>query len=118
MEVVADDGLDDVAAQVGEHWAAAGENDRAMHYFEVAADRAALGVFANEETIALYRKAISLTGTDAIAIAGQSPLTSTRLPAVAGSTRNSVHILMLIDSFDEARMAVTGGIVRLRAETL
>ena len=114
MEVVADDGLDDVAAQVGEHWAAAGENDRAIHYFEVAADRA-IRVYANEESIALYRKAISLTGTDAIAIAGPSPLTSTRLPAVAGLYEKLCSVLTLVDSFDEGRMAANEGIARLRA---
>ena len=85
-----------------------------MHYFEVAADRA-IGVYANEESIALYRKAISLTGTDAIAIAGQSPLTSTRLPAVAGLYEKLCSVLTLVDSFDEGRMAANEGIARLRA---
>ena len=41
MEASAGDGLEDDAAFVGQHWAAAGQDDRAIHYFEMAADRAA-----------------------------------------------------------------------------
>ena len=67
-----------------------------MHYFEVAADRA-IGVYANEESIALYRKAISLTGTALPSpVAGQSPLTSYQIRQQSqGSTEKLCSILTI-----------------------
>ena len=114
MEASAGDGLDDDAVLVGQHWAAAGENDRAIHYFEMAADRAARA-YANEESIALYRKAISLTTCAAIAGVGPWPLTPTNSPTVARLHRKLCSILLMVDSFDEARKAANEGIARLRA---
>jgi len=67
------DRLDEVAAVLGHHYAMAGETERAVHYLEVAADHAA-SVFANDEAIALYRKALGLVAeqptADAMAKAG------------------------------------------------
>jgi class 3 adenylate cyclase/tetratricopeptide (TPR) repeat protein len=51
--------LVEVAAVLGLHFAAAGEGDRALHYLEVAADHAA-SIFANDEAVASYRRALEI----------------------------------------------------------
>jgi adenylate cyclase len=114
MEVSAGDGLADMAAHLGQHWAAAGENDRAMYYFEMAADRAARD-YANEESVALYRRAISLVCTDAIAGVSPSPSTSIISPRLSRYYEKLCSILTLVDSFVEAGTAAKEGIARLRA---
>ena len=52
---------EEVAGQLGHHFAAAGEVGRASYYFEQAGDNAAT-VFANEEAVMSYRAALSLAG--------------------------------------------------------
>jgi class 3 adenylate cyclase/tetratricopeptide (TPR) repeat protein len=59
LEAASSDRLDEVAAVLGHHFAMAGETERAVHHLEVAADRAAC-VFANDEAVALYRRALAL----------------------------------------------------------
>lgn len=59
LEASSSDRLDEVAAVLGHHFAMAGETERAIHHLEVAADHAA-SVFANDEAIALYRRALGL----------------------------------------------------------
>src|SRR5579863_7331220 len=59
LEASSSDRLDEVAAVLGHHFAMAGETDRAVHHLEVAADHAA-SAFANDEAIALYRRALGL----------------------------------------------------------
>ncbi len=63
METNAADRLDEVAAVLGHHFAAAGEEDRALSYFELAGDQADR-VYANKEAIALYRQALAVIGRD------------------------------------------------------
>ncbi|HTT91786.1 MAG TPA: AAA family ATPase [Acidimicrobiales bacterium] len=55
--------LEEMAALLGHHFAMAGEVERACHYFEIAGDHAA-SVFANEEAVASYRRALQVLGTD------------------------------------------------------
>ena len=55
--------LDEVAAVLGGHLAAAGQAERAAHYLELAGDRAAR-VFANDEAIDLYRQALAVIDGD------------------------------------------------------
>ena len=55
--------LDEVAAVLGGHFAAAGQADRAAHYLELAGDRAAR-IFANDEAIGLYRQALAVIDGD------------------------------------------------------
>ena len=59
LEAASSDRLDEVAAVLGHHFAMAGETERAVHHLEVAADHAA-SVFANDEAVALYRRALGL----------------------------------------------------------
>ena len=59
LEASATDRLEEVAAVLGGHFAAAGEADRAVHYLEMAGDHAAR-IFANEEAIASYRQALAV----------------------------------------------------------
>ena len=59
LEANAAERLAEVAAVLGHHFAAAGEDDRAVHYLELAGDHADR-IFANEEAIALYRQALAI----------------------------------------------------------
>ena len=54
LEAASAERLEEVAAVLGHHYAAAGETERAVHYLEVAGDHA-VSVFANDEAIASYR---------------------------------------------------------------
>jgi hypothetical protein len=53
--------LEEVAAVLGHHYAAAGETERAVHHLELAADHA-VSVFANDEAILSYRSALAVVG--------------------------------------------------------
>jgi adenylate cyclase len=59
LEAASLDRLEEVAAVLGHHYAAAGENERAVHHLEVAGDHAA-SVFANEEAITSFRAGIKI----------------------------------------------------------
>ncbi len=59
LEAASLDRLEEVAAVLGHHYAAAGENERAVHYLEVAGDHAA-SVFAMDEAVASYREALAI----------------------------------------------------------
>ena len=61
LEATSADRLDEVAAVLGHHYAAAGETGRAVHYLEVAGDHA-VSVCANEEAISSYRVALAVVG--------------------------------------------------------
>ncbi|HXR23424.1 MAG TPA: AAA family ATPase, partial [Acidimicrobiales bacterium] len=61
LEATAAERLEEVAAVLGFHYAAAGETERAVHHLEVAADHA-VSVFANDEAISSYRSALALVG--------------------------------------------------------
>ena len=59
LEAASLDRLEEVAAVLGHHYAAAGEDERAVHYLEVAGDHAA-SVFANEEAITSFRSGMKI----------------------------------------------------------
>ena len=63
LEARSEGRLEEVAAVLGGHFAAAGQADRAAHYLELAGDRAAR-IFANDEAIGLYRQAIAVIDGD------------------------------------------------------
>ncbi len=58
MEVLSSGRLQEVAAVLGRHFSASGELERALHYFEVAGDRA-MGAFANDEAEASFRSGLA-----------------------------------------------------------
>ncbi len=62
LETASADRLVEVAI-LGHHLAAAGESERAVHYLEMAADHAA-SVFANDEAVACYRRALEIVDVD------------------------------------------------------
>ncbi|HTW07507.1 MAG TPA: AAA family ATPase, partial [Acidimicrobiales bacterium] len=64
LEGTSADRLEEVASLLGHHFAMAGETERAVHYLELAGDHAA-AVFANEEAITSYRRALELVGVGA-----------------------------------------------------
>jgi predicted ATPase/class 3 adenylate cyclase len=63
LEESSSDRLEEVAALLGHHYAAAGERHRAVHHLEVAGDHAA-SAFANDEAISSYREALSILAED------------------------------------------------------
>ena len=60
LEDVYADELEAISVQLGQHFDKAGNFGRAMHYFNLAADNAAR-IYAYEEAIAHYTRALSLT---------------------------------------------------------
>ena len=60
LAAASSDRLPEVAAVLGRHYAAAGNAEQAMHYLELAGDRAT-DAFANEEAIASFRAALAVT---------------------------------------------------------
>ena len=64
LEAASLDRLEEVAAVLGHHYAAAGETERAVHYLEVAGDHAA-SVFANEEAITSFRAGMKIADQEA-----------------------------------------------------
>ena len=116
LEASATDRLEEVAALLGRHFGAAGEDGRAVHYLEMGGDHAAQ-ILANEEAIALYRQAL--------AVAGGELRPGNAAAATAGPTRSVVaaricerlaDILTLVDRFDEARSTVVAGLASLGPE--
>ena len=63
LEAASADRLEEMAAVLGHHYAAAGESERAVRYLEVAGDHAA-GVFANDEALASYSRALEIVDQD------------------------------------------------------
>ena len=61
LEAAAEGRTDEVAAVLGRHFAAAGEPDRALRYFEMAGDHATAS-FANDEAISSFRSALAIAG--------------------------------------------------------
>jgi len=61
LEAAADGRTDEVAAVLGRHFAAAGEPERALRYYEIAGDHATAS-FANDEAISSYRAALAIAG--------------------------------------------------------
>ena len=62
LEQAAAGRTDEVAGLLGHHYAIAGEPERAVHYLEIAGDRAA-STFANDEARAHYRRLLELLGS-------------------------------------------------------
>ena len=60
LEVVAGDMLAEVAPVIGRHYASAQDAGNAVHYLEMAGDRAT-ETFANDEAIASFREALAVT---------------------------------------------------------
>lgn len=63
METAMADRLNEVAALLGNHYALAGETQRSVHYLELAGDQA-VSVFANDEAITSYRRALAMVGPE------------------------------------------------------
>jgi tetratricopeptide (TPR) repeat protein len=73
LEAAAEGRTDEVAAVLGRHFAAAGEPDRALCYYEMAGDHATAS-FANDEAISSYRAALAITGNGEAAVELQAKL--------------------------------------------
>ena len=73
LEAAAEGRTDEVAAVLGRHFAAAGEPERALRYYEIAGDHATAS-FANDEAIASYRAALAIAGEGEAAVELQAKL--------------------------------------------
>jgi class 3 adenylate cyclase/tetratricopeptide (TPR) repeat protein len=73
LEAAAGGRTDELAAVLGRHFAAAGETDRALRYFELAGDHATAS-FANDEAISSFRSALALAGEGEAAVELQAKL--------------------------------------------
>ncbi|HWM97842.1 MAG TPA: AAA family ATPase, partial [Streptosporangiaceae bacterium] len=73
LEAAADGRTDEVAAVLGRHFAAAGEPERALSYYEMAGDHATVS-FANDEAISSFRSALEIAGEGAAAVELQAKL--------------------------------------------
>ena len=63
LEAMSAGRLEEVAALLGSHFAAAGEAERAVQYFEVAGDHAT-AAFANDEAVSTFRSALAIVDGD------------------------------------------------------
>ena len=116
LEARATDRLEDVAAVLGGHFAAAGEADRAVHYLEMAGDHAAR-VFANEEAIASYRQALAVMDeTPTSGSPGQPAVATGRTTTAVDLCEKLALLLLLVDRFSEARTVALAGLARVHPE--
>jgi adenylate cyclase len=110
LEVMAAGGRPELAGMLGHHFAMAGEAEKAAHYLEMAADEAAK-VFANDEALASYRRALEV-----LKAAGGLPA-----PRLAGISAKFAELCWLIGRYAEGRAVLeeatelgqAAGIVRL-----
>jgi class 3 adenylate cyclase len=106
--------LDEVAAVLGRHFAAAGETDRAVHYLELAADHAAR-ILANEEAIASCRQALAvMDGEAGPSSPGQPAVADGRTATALDLSEKLALLLTVVDRFGEARTAALDGLARVR----
>ncbi|HUC14013.1 MAG TPA: AAA family ATPase [Acidimicrobiales bacterium] len=116
LEASATGRLEETAAVLGRHFAAAGEDDRAVHYLELAGDHADQ-IFAHEEAIASYRQALAVINADRAANGGVPPAAaSERRVTVARICEKLADLFLLIDRFEEARSAALAGLAIARPE--
>jgi DNA-binding SARP family transcriptional activator len=73
LEAAAEGRTDEVAAVLGRHFAAAGEPERALRYYEMAGDHATAS-FANDEAIASFHAALAIAGEGEAAVDLQAKL--------------------------------------------
>jgi predicted ATPase/class 3 adenylate cyclase len=102
LEAASGPRLEEVAGVLGNHFALAGETERARHYLELAADRAA-SAFANDEAIASYRYALAVAGR--AAEEGSARWTDAWTKAVKVRARLA-EVLLRTGRHEEAREAL------------
>ena len=116
LEARSSDRQGEVAAVLGGQFAAAGQADRAAHYLELAADRAAR-IFANDEAIGLYRQVLAILDEDPQAAGTSRPVPGhAQMATTVPVCEKLAALLMLVDRFGEARAAALDGLARTRAE--
>lgn len=112
LEASAANPMEELAAVLGRHFAAAGEGDRAIHYLELAGDHAA-GIFANDEAIGLYRQVLSVIDGDGKAVGtAERVLGHLQITRAVAVCEKFAALLMLVDRFGEARALALDGLAR------
>ena len=97
LEAASADRLEELAALLGKHFAAAGEADRALYYLEMAGDHATR-VYANDEAVSSFRVGI--------AVAGARPGSGEAMSTTAVALRAKLaHVLWRTGRLEEAREA-------------
>jgi tetratricopeptide (TPR) repeat protein len=102
LEAMSAGRLEQAAALLGRHFAAAGEAERAVHYFEMAGEHAARA-FANEEAILSFRSALEIADED-----GSNNEVMAR--AAAGVWAKLAEVLWAVWRLGEAREAFQAAI--------
>ena len=102
LEAMSAGRLEQVAALLGRHFAAAGEAEHAVHYFEVAGEHATRA-FANEEAISAFRSALAVADEDC---SGTEVMTQ----AAAGVWAKLAEVLWRTWRLEEAREAFQAAI--------
>jgi class 3 adenylate cyclase/tetratricopeptide (TPR) repeat protein len=116
LEARSEGRLEEVAAVLGGHFAAAGQADRAVHYLELAGDRAAR-IFANDEAIGLYRQTLAVIGGDGSAVGtGKRVLGYVQIATAVAVCERLAALLMLVDRYGEARAVALDGLARTPVE--
>jgi class 3 adenylate cyclase/tetratricopeptide (TPR) repeat protein len=96
--------LEEAAGLLGHHYAMAGQPERAAHYLEMAADRAA-AAFANDEAVASYRWELELGEQF-----GAAPT------AVASTRRKLSEVYARLGRYDDARALLQEAITEVPEE--
>jgi class 3 adenylate cyclase len=97
LEAGSADRLEEVAAVLGHHYAAAGETERAVHHLEVAGDHAA-SLFATNEAVVSYRRALEIVDRNSTVDAGAQ--------VAVGLRGKLAEVLWRASRFGEAREAL------------
>jgi class 3 adenylate cyclase/tetratricopeptide (TPR) repeat protein len=97
LEAASAERLEEVAAVLGHHFAAAGETKRAVHHLETAGDHAA-SLFATNEAVFSYRRALAIVDQDREVDAGAQ--------VALGLRAKLADVLWRASRFGEAREAL------------
>jgi tetratricopeptide (TPR) repeat protein len=113
LEAVSEGRTDEVAAVLGRHFAAAGEPDRALRYYEMAGDHATVS-FANDEAISSFRSALAIAGEGEAAADLQAKLANVlwrtgRRGEAREAFRSALHVVAADDSLRRAHLLIRLG---------
>ena len=99
--------LEEVASQLGHHFAVAGEDGRAVHYLDMAGDHAA-SAYANDEAVASYRYVLDLLGPGTVDRTGTG--SSNALKVETDTRLKLASVLLLVGRYSEASQTLREGL--------
>ena len=112
LEAMSAGRLEQVASVLGRHFAAAGETERAVHYFEVAGDHA-VSAFAHEEAVSSFRSALAIADEDRSGSEVMAHAAARIWPKLAEALWGTWHLEEARDAFQRAiHLADPGDVLR------